>query len=362
MKPGLSRSHALRSHAPRVHALRSHAARRLAAALALSLLAACNGRLSPSTTVTGVRVLAVGADRPEVRPGESTAVRALIADPHGGGRPLGAVWLGCPPAELGKSPCDDLAALLDLASFAQQPGVTGLASNPPVYSAPPGVLDGLTAARREFGGLDGQVVLGASALASGGAPAGADESTARIKVSESRNPNRNPGFTAVTIDGREAPEDQVVEIAADSTPALRLEVDRDQSEAVPILDLLGPAPCTPLAGCTDPKLCPSADCRRSQMCRVDQGRCEKHEQLRVDWYSTAGTFSRAPPGQGPGGAPLPDEEGDQRIPRNVQILFVAPGLVRGRDPVPPGGLVTLWVVLRDDRYGVSWTSRTLRVR
>lgn len=334
------------------------------AALSVLLLLACEPGFSSSSVVTGLRVLAIGADRPEIQPGETAQLHVLIADPHGGGRQLTSVWLGCHPEPLNASPCDVTASLLDLSNFLQQPETFSIPS-PPSYAAPADSLDGLSDTDQMQGGRDGQFILAV-------APGGVDQAlrgpgervavTARIKVSTSPSPNHNPVFTSFTVDGADAPDGGTIEIAAGSAPTFELVVGLEQSEVVPILDPAGPAPCAPQAGCSDPALCPSVECGKNQMCRIDRQPtvCEKHEALTVDWLSTAGVFARTAPGAGVPDGGLPDERGDLRVPHHVETAYLAPG-GSGRDPIPSDGTVTLWIVLRDDRYGVSWTSRSLHV-
>jgi hypothetical protein len=337
---------------------------KIIAAVSISLALSCEPGFSSSSIVTGLRVLAIGADRPEIQPGETAKLYVLIADPQGGGRQLTSVWFGCHPEPLNSSPCDLTANLLDLSSFLQQPGTFAIPS-PPVYLAPTDSLDGLPDPDKLTGGRDGQIILAA-------APGGVDQALrgpgervaviARIKVSKAPVPNHNPVATGLTVDGANAPEGSTIEIAAGSAPTFELLVGLEQSEVVPILDPAGPAPCSPQAGCADPALCPSIDCGKNQMCRIDRQPtvCEKHEALSVDWLTTAGVFARTAPGASAPDGGLPDERGDLRVPHHVETVYLAPG-GSGRDPIPGDGMVTLWIVLRDDRYGVSWTSRLLHI-
>jgi len=337
---------------------------RRASVLVALIAFGCEPGFSSSSIVSGLRVLALGFDKPEIRPGDTAMVQALIVDPAGGGRPLTTLWFACGPAPLNGSSCDNGSNLLDLSGFLQLPGTRAIPA-PPSYAAPANSLDGLSPADQQRGGRDGQLVLAVG-------PGSVDQTlrgegdrvvaVARIKVSLSPSPNQNPVATGLSVDGADAPEGGVIEVAAGSAPAFELRVGLEQSEVVPILDPGGPAECTPVKGCTDPVLCPSLDCSRNQMCRVDlhPAVCEKHEELSVDWLSTAGEFSRTAAGGGVPDGGLPDEQGDLRVPRHVETFYLAPG-GSGRDPIPADGMVTLWIVLRDDRYGVSWTTRRLHV-
>jgi hypothetical protein len=60
------------------------------------LLLACDGaNFTPASTVDTLRVLAVQADKPFAEPGELVHLRALVADPLGNGRPVAVAWGTC---------------------------------------------------------------------------------------------------------------------------------------------------------------------------------------------------------------------------------------------------------------------------
>lgn len=76
------------------------------------LLCACQEELTPRTTVDGLRILSISADPPEVYPGASSRINALIADPLGEGRTLDWFLTLCTPdAERGG--CLELNELLE---------------------------------------------------------------------------------------------------------------------------------------------------------------------------------------------------------------------------------------------------------
>lgn len=58
---------------------------------------ACGSDLTPRTAVTDLRILAIKADPPEVMPGESSSISALVADPTGEGRTLEWILVLCTP-------------------------------------------------------------------------------------------------------------------------------------------------------------------------------------------------------------------------------------------------------------------------
>jgi hypothetical protein len=73
---------------------------RRAALLAVALLAACGPSFPPVSLVTELRVLAVRADAPEMRPGDTALLTALVVDPRGAGREVTITWGVCTPPGL----------------------------------------------------------------------------------------------------------------------------------------------------------------------------------------------------------------------------------------------------------------------
>jgi len=69
--------------------------------LLLALLAGCSADLTPVTAVTGLRVLGVAVDPPEVGPGDTSSFRLLVADPLGEGRALDWFVALCTPSSDG---------------------------------------------------------------------------------------------------------------------------------------------------------------------------------------------------------------------------------------------------------------------
>jgi hypothetical protein len=86
------------------------------------------------------------------------------------------------------------------------------------------------------------------------------------------------------------------------------------------------------------------------------------ETIRYAFYATAGTFtpfktaSQLPPGFTP--------TGDPNHPIHLESQYAAPATVDGLpvDPATGGGLVTIWVIVRDDRGGESWLERQLAIQ
>ncbi|HEY0707401.1 MAG TPA: hypothetical protein VGG33_11425 [Polyangia bacterium] len=66
------------------------------------------------------------------------------------------------------------------------------------------------------------------------------------------------------------------------------------------------------------------------------------EELIVSWFSTAGAFS--------------DEQTARQLSKTLDNVFTAPAVV------PPGGMVSVFLVARDQRGGVAWTQVSLQVQ
>ena len=60
--------------------------------------AGCAEPMESVSEITKLRMMAIQADPPEIRPGEGTTLRALYADPEGKGREISFLWLTCPSA------------------------------------------------------------------------------------------------------------------------------------------------------------------------------------------------------------------------------------------------------------------------
>lgn len=161
--------------------------------------------LTPGWQVDKPRLLAVRAEPPEIRTGESATFEALLAQPGGGESDRVILWLACPPEDEG-----GIGFGCDLSN---PDAVEFLAIDPPLtprYTAPDDLLDGLD----EQTALEGIYVIIQSAilppdaleggfedLANGGFPDDLDltDLTAaykRLVVSSKDIPNQNPAIAA----------------------------------------------------------------------------------------------------------------------------------------------------------------------
>jgi hypothetical protein len=287
----------------------------------VSLSAACGADFKPGSRIESPRILALQADRPFARPGEDVALRLLSANP--GEEPLQWAWGTCTLPK--SSTVDDCLEVLDAELERFDPRVDSLS-----VSVPSDLLDDLTAAQRP-GALIGVVVLACPGELRGGVTLGVpmrcvDEAgnaqsihelevgIKRIFVRESDR-NDNPLIERVTWDGETWDEDEIQEAAVCEKETFAID---DCSEALQ---------------------------RRIQLdvSEREQGRDEFAgdfaEQVIVQFYSTHGLFR------------------DQvRIAEDTDNRWVAQPGVTDDD-----NLATLWFIIRDDRGGVSWTTRQVEL-
>ncbi len=280
--------------------------------------------LSPAWRIDKPRILAVVADPPEIRPGETARFRALITDPNG---ELGSTaWIACPSdgGGIGFGCAIDPAFDFENASLEAltEAGFIGFEPFlPPVYTAPADALDGLDA-RASSEGIYVTVTLAAlpkdldpSALAATDSAllGGLDVSAIpvaykRLVVSDAPSPNHNPEVWGVTVDGTLVPQGTVVEVDPGETYEIGLVLTDDSVESYLYL---GP----------------------------DGVWQQRIEQPYAHWYAT-------------GGAVLEEITLDPYL----QADWAAPDAAEG---VADG---TIWAVLRDRRGGMGWVAVPWRLR
>jgi hypothetical protein len=287
--------------------------------LAFLVLAACSNDFTPGARVTKLRLLAVQAEPPFARPGERVQLRLLVADPES--RPLQWALGTCtnPPA----STAGACLSALDGPLSPVFPDADALD-----VQVPQNTLDGLSADAR------GGAALGAVLVACPGELADGDTDAVPIRCQREQQPldladfevgvkrilireqerNQNPELTAVRWDGAQWPPEFVPEVSAcdaakddleDCPSELRHRIDVDSSD--------------PESG-------------------QDQGGTAFTEQQIVQYYASEGVF-----------------EYEVRVADEADNRWAAQG---------DGGerVATLWFVVRDNRGGVSWTTRNVQVR
>jgi hypothetical protein len=294
------------------------------------LLLGCDEALEPGSKVDSFRVLAEQADLPYAHPGETVQLTSLSYDPHG--RSINWAWASCVnPASSTLEGC--------LAKIAENPDPAGavFAIGPDV-SAPPllvpaDVISSLPVAARGGASVGvvsvacpGELSMGAGPGglpfvckdAGSGRELGLDEFIAgikRISVRETDR-NQNPTISGVTFDGAGWGEGEVKSIPRTC--------DDDKWD---------------YAGCPD-------DTKHQLTVQLPEGTVESGkdelggefgEQVVVQYYATEGFF-----------------EHEIKIAAQTKNGYVA-------RKQAAGNLVTFWFVVRDNRGGVSWTSRQAQV-
>ncbi|MBN1605445.1 MAG: hypothetical protein JW940_02370 [Polyangiaceae bacterium] len=309
-----------------------HLSRALVAlAFALPALGACGSDFAPGSRITGLRVLAVQADEPYARPGETVHLRALGVDTRE--RPIVWAWAACllPDATSVDGCLDELATSgrpTSEAVFASGEGVTEVD-----YTVPADALEGLSPQARS------QAVAGILSMAcpgkldlhrdangipfrcidpESGRALDLDKTVVglkRIMLRESER-NDNPVIDAILLDGDEWLEDDVKEVDSCNTS----DDDYDGCPSAPKHTLSVRIP------------------RGSIESGQDEFGREYTEQVVVQYYTTEGIF-----------------EDQVRTSSDTTTGWVARRRASGDE-------VSLWFVVRDDRGGVSWAERRVEVK
>lgn len=289
--------------------------------LGLGLLAGCGEDFEPGSRVTSPRILGLQADKPYARPGEDVALTLLAANPDE--EPLEWAWATCTlPAS---STVDDCIAALDGDLERFDPEVDQLR-----VSIPDDVLDDVPAAQRPSALIGVVVIACPGELRSGetlGVPTRCVDEQGRARSIDDlevgikriflreRDRNDNPEIVAITWDGEPWPEDEVQEA----------ELCKEETFAID--------------DCSDAlqhRIHVTTTDRESGR---DEFGADFTEQVIVQLYSTHGLFR------------------DQvRIAEDADTYWVAQ---RGDTD---SNIATLWLITRDDRGGISWTTRTVSLR
>lgn len=299
--------------------------------------AACGTDFDPVTRVTDFRLIAVGADKPYASPGEEVALTTLYHEPFG--RPIQWAWTTC------LNPDDSTvnACLLSLAAkvrAGQTPAIaTAVGMDRFTWKVPDDALSSLPEAARP-GAMAGILTIACPGTiridplgetSSSTLPfhcveagTGVELPYERFVVSvkrvflRGRDKNANPALEGIDWDGRPWLESEVHEVTACKNDTNTFD-DCDGGEEHLIAA----------------RTAPGADEQG-----VDEYGTPFTEQVVVQNYATEGTF-----------------EFEAKTAESARIggKWVARNSARGRE-------VTMWFVARDNRGGVSWTSRRVRVR
>lgn len=285
------------------------------ALVALSLCAACMDRMEPASQVTDLRLLAVAADKPTAAAGDSVHLSALFENPAE--QPLSFGYALCDGSS--SSAALDCLRALDPDTLVVSREDSGFSFIMPEQRS--------AAERAQSVGVvvvvcPGQIVAGDThgvplACEVDGQPLDVNDYEMGVKrvFYPDDVPNQNPEVAAITFDGEPWPEDEVRTVEPCSKDTDELEQCKPRFRHTIVVEAAQGA----LESFTD-----------------NDARSVK-EQLVAQFYATGGLF-----------------EWDVRTLQSADTRFVA----LARDA---GKTLTLHFVLRDNRGGVSWTTRTLEV-
>lgn len=296
----------------------------------LPLLFGCQEALEPGTKVDSFRVLAQAVDEPYAHPGETVTLTALSFDPQA--RPVNWVWASC------LNPVDtSLQGCLEQLGDTESPGRAIFAMGEGVDTAqlaiPDDALAGVPAEARGFAAVSvvsaacpGDLSIGAGpgqlpfrCLEKGsGRELGLDEMIVGIKRITLRETERNanPEFGTITFDGEEWPADEIKEVGSCNQTDFVYDTCPDEEKHQ-------------LVAAVTPE---SFESGQDELGRPFE------EQLVVQYYGTEGIF-----------------ENEVKTAQTSQNGWVARQSASGQT-------LTLWFVARDDRGGVTWATRQVRVR
>ncbi len=276
----------------------------LATLLVATILAAgCDEPFPPETLVDRLRILAVKVEPPEVDVYETVDLSALVADPNGGGRALAFIWAVC------------MFEFTDAASDIPCPGPDSYAipgDGPEATLSMPGLIAWLAEQGFDLDLGEGQVPVDDIPMLIGLQVDADDESLRAVKRIKVRlqgdePPNTNPVLAGLELEDETIGDDpRTLEVGAKYTlEPLVAEGSRDL-------------------------FLPEGE---------EDERLEDHL---FSWFATTGDFSdqRTILDVDSHGNPLQDNEwklGDEY------------------------GDHTLWLVVRDGRYGVDWLEYTFRI-
>jgi hypothetical protein len=281
------------------------------------VIGACSNDFDSGARLTKLRVLAVQADRPFARPGESVRLDVLAYDPLD--RPLQWAFSTCTnPAASTVSSClyrldRAFGGLGDPAGLRVDIPVDVLSGLPEQARAGAAVGAMLLACPGEFGeghtaGLPARCLAADRQLPLDQFEVGLK----RIFIRE-HDRNRNPTITRLSWDGEDWPEDRIPEV--DACPAEADDIDDCPNASRHAITLESSAPES----------------------GTDELGAGFAEQQIVHYYTTGGWF-----------------EHEVRVASAATNAWAAQS-----GPAQP---FSLWLVLRDDRGGVSWTIRQVRLR
>lgn len=328
------------------------------AAVALWLAGgACSSELPAASFIDKLRVLAVRASKPEVAPGETTALDALAVEPlvpqldGDAPRPLTAVWLACalPSGTLTVEPC----------------GVSGGLSAGGTL-APPYCKDDPHAPLCIIG-----TDLSASYTPPADALGGAASTQILLTVAVADTDAGAIGclLDIANNDGRPTDPDHCVvslKRLAISDPAQRAGAANVNPTLADFYAVSPGGAMEPLDGGDNgwlPAAGPDLAAWDIIAHRADDAAELKpdgtYEALTVSWFTTAGHLDGGRSLYLPPGCSEPSACATELPETGADTTWYAPTSDEAAPTVDASGLVRFWAVLRDDRGGVGWRAGAL---
>jgi hypothetical protein len=328
----------------------------LVVALVLPLaVLACGGELPPQSRVDKLRLLAVRAEPPDVRPGQTAVLDALAVLPPpdvpdgGTASQVSYLWLACLQISgaLAPSPCgtatdnalpDGGTAMVPLCADSPASPLCLIGLTPEVRYAPPAsALDGeviltLFVADAEVGGAIGCAM---SAASNGGAPPDPDHCVIglkRLTVSNSADPNRNPTLESFTIGGN-------VSLTSDSLTDGSARFNIVPNPAVNSTDFARLLQVVRTPGSSQVKVGGNV------------------EALYVSYFVSAGAMRRSRSTFQP--AECDDACKLRELPPTTGSSWEPPSEMVNTQYIHDG-LVYFWAVVHDERGGVGWLAGSAR--
>ena len=339
--------------------------RRLGHALALPLVAlawlpggGCGGDLPIGSRVDKIRLLALRAEPPEIAPGATTLVSALVARPPAAQGAVSLLWLACKssrtdgtafgcllapgqrPEALPRCLDDPAAPLCHLGEALEVPYRA-----PAIDLGPSGVderIVTLVAAEETAGGA---LACALGAAGNGGAPPDPDRCVIAFKrltlSAAGRTPrpdcpggvlNHNPLLDGVTLGGQPFPGPLAPRLLAPGA-------QRDQA-ALPLI-------ATRADGADELRCCAATDSEAACPAK----RHGRREVLLVSWFASAGSLKEA-------NTSLQRADCDDPCQRQPLELTTAttwlPPTADEAAKQAPDRRIRIWAVVRDDRGGAAW--------
>jgi hypothetical protein len=288
---------------------------------AMTCALACGGDFDPASRVTNLRVLAVRADAPYASPGETVHLEALAVDPAA--RAIAWGWGLCiNPASPSAPGC---LAALERSTVLIEKGLSTfdfVLPNDVISSLPPTVT-GHAAVGTVVVACPGELALRGGSIpfacvdSASGQTLTTDEYVVGVKriFARATDKNDNPIIGGVSWDGAEWLPSEIKDVTACA------ESGNDYGA------------CSP----SEQHLVTVSVPEASTESGVDSFGAPFREQVVVQYYASEGIF-----------------EHDVRLAGNATTGWTARRESAGHS-------ITMWFVVRDDRGGVAWTERQIRV-